>query len=262
MMRKHAKTIRLTFSSLTVFLLTAMWTPAMAATTHDIPDDVNEWFHTHAVATVKEAIEGAVLLDTGEKELDYVDVSVGEPRQLNVWTEEFRTGVPGATIGEPIEQWAAPLFDQGKPVGSIQAYRNEEGVAGFAFFDQDRSLGEGLAQSQNNGTVYYDAPLDAYFEFDGNVFQPLSNIAFVETPQALGLEKFQQQLTERYQRDADAYAEAMKDGPRDDLAGGGAAIPTEHASGWSTTHIIMLIVGAALVAVSIYVLVKRRSANS
>ncbi len=237
-----------------VILSIAGAAPAAGA---QVDEDVAGWFRDRASAVIKQAQEGAVVLDDGAPAIEFVDVIVGEPRQVHVWTPEYRDGSEGAAVAEEIDQWIAPLTSDENYVGTVSAYRADPGSAvSLAYFDADAELAVQLADSVD-ASVILDPPLSAYFALSGDQIRPLSENAFVELPEPASVHEFQEQLSTRYANEDLGNVGLPLTDPNSAMVGGGASTPTDgDRSSWGW---IGLGVGGLALSVFCVVLLLQRA---
>lgn len=167
-----------------------------------VPDDVAAWFGSDAVAAVTTTREG---LDAGPR-----PVTVGGPHELHLWSEDFRAGSATDVPVTPLEQWIAPYGTDGRPAGSVTAWR-EEGVVTLAMTDDHAELAAALDGLPAEAFVVHEPMLAAYFALEGGTVTTLVP-GFFEGPPAAPVSTFQAGLAD--QVDGLMGAVAPEPGPR------------------------------------------------
>lgn len=233
--------------------------PASAATGPvPVGDEVAAWFSHEAAEVIAEAEREPRMLGDDAATIEYAEVEVGRPVTVEVWTDAFRAGSAGSDASEPIEQWIAPVFEQGEAVGTVSAFRDGSGAIGLAYYDDAAMLATGLQELRDDQRVVYDAPLDAFFALDDTSVAPLSESSRAEIASEVPLDAFRRQLEKRYASESPRTAGLPRTDPRSSLAGGGASVPTrasEHPAGeppaWTAIGLGLAALSAGTLALSI-----------
>lgn len=162
---------------------------AVALATAPVPDDVAAWFAEDAAATVSSVGAGT---DPGSGR---GDVTVGSPHELHQWSREFRAGTQTGTPVTPLEQWVASYLVDGRPAGSVTAWR-EDGTVTFASADDHVALGAALADLPPGAPLVHEPMLAAYFTLaDGEVTTLVAG--FYDGAPSAPVDVFQDSLAEQ-----------------------------------------------------------------
>lgn len=205
----------------------------------DIPPDVALWFADTAPALIEHGADGAVLV-RGSEVVEFGQVEVGTPEQISTWSSEY-IGGSASPVTELQAEWVAPVSQNGSPVGTVRAYRPDPARVNLAYYDDDTDLAQALWTHQAQSELVYDAPLSAYFSFDGESIAPLTSIAKLEISGAVSVPEFQALLAERYGQTSSGEAPV----------GGGATIPHELRHETSRTPMIWSLAGVAVAGLAV-----------
>ncbi len=198
--------------------------PAFAERGNDVDEAVTKWFEQSAMEELRE-ISAAARVIEGEQALALSKPQFGAVFRVHTWTRAFLAGDERAAATEAIDQWAAPLFDEGRVVGTVVAWRDPQlgGEVALAYFDEDREAGLALAELEEKTHLVLDAPLSSYFTISGDRVRAISGAAKRELEGEQELLGYQRVLVER-------YAGAEQYDPAEGYAGGGATVPVLAAS--------------------------------
>ncbi len=144
----------------------------MTAGDQALPDDVVAWFDEEAAAEAATAFDGDA------------PATVGEPRPLHLWSEDFLDGEPTDTPVVATEEWVAPYAVDGTPAGTVVAWR-EDGVVTFASADDHAELAAALTEEAPAGALIVEEPmLAAHFALDDGTVTTLLTGFYVGPPTA------------------------------------------------------------------------------
>lgn len=246
-------------------MLAPVWSPTATATatavTGGLPDDVVRWFASDAAAVVARTQAHAVTADR-RPVMGFVEVQVGAPTVLTTWAPDYVAGLEGAAPVAPVDEWIAPMTDDGRAVGTVTATRTAQGVVELAFFDDNVSVARGLLSLPDGASVVYDPPLDAYFTVTGDVVAPMSDTSRTELAAPTSVAQFQRRVVARATDGGADVSGLPATDPRRAMAGGSAVTSRGRAhesgpgvAGWLVAGTLAATGGTALV-------IRRRRAGS
>ena len=216
-MRKHG------WSFGCLALVTALFVAAPAAAEKTVIDeDVTSWFESQAMDEIREISANSKTLEgEGFGALHVEEPQFGAILHVHTWTSEFLAGKEKATPTEPIDQWVAPLFDGGKVVGTIVAWRDPtlDNQVALAYFDDDVEAGLALAELSEETHLVLDPPLSSYFALEDGTIRALSGRGTLEIKDPMKLADYQELLVDRYS----GYEHLD---PKEGYAGGGPMVPS------------------------------------
>jgi len=190
--------------------------PAQAAVPA-VPDDVATWFAQDAPAIMADitAPDRQTLPEPGTLYLYPFGTSIGKPVSVMVWDSGFlEASDPTIDMLIPRGDWMAPITAQGKPVGTLTAYRSPTGSMEWGF-DDNAEVAAALVAARPKDVVASDGRNGVFIIADHTARQyGLGSLGIVPTAGTLK----QLQAALRAQRAEDARQSAAAGGQ--ELSGG------------------------------------------
>ena len=124
----------------------------------DVPPDVMKWFEVEA----KEHVVFTMGPIGGENPYGFPDnfsdsVQVGKPIAQYVYPTDFlKQAEPSIKGFRPLDEWIAPIILEGKAVGTISAFRADDGSVSSATGSNDMATGQALIEITPTAVFVYD----------------------------------------------------------------------------------------------------------
>jgi len=203
--------VRLVLAVAAAIAIGALCPSPAQATVPAVPDDVATWFKQEAPAIMAKitAPDRNTVLDPSSPYLYPFGTSIGKPVSVMVWDSGFlEASDPTTDMLIPRGDWMAPITAQGKPVGTLTAYRSPTGSMEYGF-DDNAEVAAALVAARPKDIVASDGRNGVFIIADNTARQyGLGSVGIV--PSAGTISQLQAAL--RAQRAEDARQSAAAGG--------------------------------------------------
>ncbi len=224
-------------------------TPASAES--DIPQGAQQFADSFFLDIVKEHVHAA---HAGNFNLNpnSENITFGSLHHRYTLSEEFvKSNIAVETGIISSKEYISVVYQDGKPVNVIGTYENEAGVFALSTFGYGLELAKKLDNLKEDEKILYEAPIDAWYIYNGKSVRPLTASAAMLMNEEKNVKDFQKVIYERY-----------KNEDNNPEMGGGISITGSDESTSSFKSIILyFVIGVLGVAVLVLFFINRRLKN-
>ena len=235
--------------------------PAAGSQPEPVPAAVAEWFENSALPEARQLQANTVTVDgvTGGTVLPNGVISVRDHRTVEGWRQAFIDGTEkDATVG--IDQWVAPVFEDGNPVALIRAWIPPgKSKVEIATVELDAPAAKAIAALPENEILVEDGGA-SWLGVDAQqgVVRALTSSGRLELASTqVALADYRSALVKEERRGVDAKPAASSSS---DLVGGGSPTP-QPADGPPSSGSALVGLGLLLIGVGVIALIRTRSAH-
>lgn len=128
-------------------------------------------------------------------------ITFGDIVQVHTFRPEFLEENADETKGIiATSEWVAPIYQNGKPVNVIGAFREPDGIVNMSTLGYGESLARGLKSINEGEILIYEFPVDGWYALSekNNRIRPVDSSAKTVAKNEISLKSFKKNFKERY----------------------------------------------------------------